>query len=42
MKIIKVKDIFELEIAKLIYYSYYHFMLPENFDNHFKYAIAST
>ena len=37
MKILKVKDIFELEIAKFMY-SYYHSMLPENFDNYFKYA----
>ena len=37
MKILKVKDIFELEIAKFMY-SYYHSMFPENFDNYFKYA----
>ena len=37
MKILKVKDIFELEIAKFMY-SYYHSKLPENFDNYFKYA----
>ena len=37
MKILKVKDIFELEIAKFMY-SYYHSMLPENFDKYFKYA----
>ena len=37
MKILKVKDIFELEIAKFMY-SYYHSMLPENFDNYIEYA----
>ena len=37
MKILKVKDIFELEIAKFMY-SYYHSKLSENFDNYFKYA----
>ena len=37
IKILKVKDIFELEIAKFMY-SYYHSMLLENFDNYFKYA----
>ena len=37
MKILKVKDILKLEIAKFIY-SYYHSMLPENFDNYFKHA----
>ena len=37
MKILKVKDIFELEIAKFVY-SYYHSMLLKNFDNYFKYA----
>ena len=37
MKILKVKDIFELEIAKFMY-SYYHSLLLENFDNYFKYA----
>ena len=37
MKILKVKDIFELEIAKFMY-SYYHSKLPKNFDNYFKYA----
>ena len=34
---LKVKDIFELEIAKFMY-SYYHSKLPENFDNYFRYA----
>ena len=37
MKILKVKDIFELKIAKFRY-SYYHSMLPEYFDNYCKYA----
>ena len=37
MKILKVKDIFELKIAEFMY-SYYHSMLPECFDNYFKYA----
>ena len=37
MKILKEKDIFELEIAKFMY-SFYHSKLPENFDNYFKYA----
>ena len=37
MKIFKVKDILKLEIAKFIF-SYYHSMLPENFDNYFKHA----
>ena len=32
-----MKDIFEPKIAKFMY-SYYHSMLPENFDNYFKYA----
>ena len=35
MKILKVKDILKLEIAKFIF-SYHHSMLPENFDNYFK------
>ena len=38
MKILKVKDIFELEIAKFMC-SYCHSMLPENFDN---YCILNT
>ena len=37
MKILKVKDIFKREIAKFMY-SYYYSMLPENFDNYFRYA----
>ena len=37
MKILKVKDIYELEIAKFMH-SYYHCKLPENFDNYFKNA----
>ena len=37
MKILKEKDIFELEIAKFMY-AYYYSMLPENFDNNFKHA----
>ena len=34
MKILKVKDNFEPEIAKFMY-SYYHSMLPENFGKLF-------
>ena len=37
MKILKAKDIYELEIAKFMH-SYYHRKLPENFDNYFKNA----
>ena len=37
MKILKVKDIYELEIAKFKH-SYYRCKLPENFDNYFKNA----
>ena len=37
MNILKVKDIFELEIAKFMY-SDYHSMLHKNFDNYFQYA----
>ena len=37
MKILKVKDIDELEMAKFIL-SYYHCKLSENFDNYFKNA----
>ena len=37
MKILKMKDIYELEIAKFMH-SYYHCKLPENFDNCFKNA----
>ena len=37
IKILKVKDIYELEIAKFMY-SYYHSNLLENFNNYFKYA----
>ena len=36
-KTLKVKNIFELEIA-IFMYSYYYSMLPENFDIYFKYA----
>ena len=36
-KILNVKDVFELKIAKFIY-SCYHSMSPENFDSYFKYA----
>ena len=36
-KILKVKDIYNLEIAKFMY-SYYHSMLPENSDHYFKNA----
>ena len=36
-KTLKVKDIFEPEIAKFMY-SYYHSKLLENFDNYFEYA----
>ena len=35
-KNIEVKNIFELEIAKFMYF--YYSMLPENFDNYFIYA----
>ena len=37
MKILKVKDIYELEIAKFMH-SYYDCKLSENFDNYFKIA----
>ena len=37
MKILKVKDICELEIAEFTH-SYYHCKLSENFDNYFKNA----
>ena len=37
MKILKVKDIYELEIAEFMH-SYYHCKLFENFDNLFKNA----
>ena len=37
MKILKVKAIYELEIAKFMHL-YYHCKLPENFDNYFKNA----
>ena len=37
MKILKVKDIFELQIAEFMY-SYCRSMLPENFYNYFNYA----
>ena len=37
MKILRIKDVFELEIAEFMY-SYYHSKLPENFDTYFKYA----
>ena len=37
LKILKVKDIYDLEIAKSMH-SYYHCKLPENFDNYFKNA----
>ena len=37
MKILKVNDICELEIAKFMY-SYYRSMLPENFHNYFEYS----
>ena len=37
MKILKVEDIYELEIAKFMH-SYYHGKLPKNFDNYFKNA----
>ena len=35
MKILKVKDIYELEIVKFMH-SYYHCKLSENFYNYFK------
>ena len=37
MKILKVKEVFELEIAKFMY-SHYHSKLPQNFDNYFQCA----
>ena len=37
MKMLKVKDIYELEIAKFMH-SYYHCKLSENFGNYFKNA----
>ena len=37
MKILKVKDLYELEIAKFMH-SYDHCKLPKNFDNYFKNA----
>ena len=37
MKILKVKDIYEIEIAKFMH-SYHHCKLPENFNTHFKNA----
>ena len=41
MKILKVKDIYELEIAKFMH-SYYHCKLPETFDNYFKMLVTIT
>ena len=38
MKILKLNDIYELEIAKFMH-SYYHCKLPENFVNYFKNTI---
>ena len=35
MNILLINDIFELEVAKFMH-SFYHCMLPENFDNYFK------
>ena len=37
MSILKVKNIYEFEIAKFMY-SFYHGLLPENFSNYFKSA----
>ena len=37
MKILKVKDVFELKIPNLMH-SHYYFILLENFDIYFKYA----
>ena len=37
MNILKVKNIYELEIAKFMH-SFYHGLLPENFNNYFKSA----
>ena len=35
MNILFINDIYELEIAKFMY-SFYHRMLPKNFDSYFK------
>ena len=35
MNILLINDIFELEVARFMH-SFYHRMLPENFDNYFK------
>ena len=37
IKILKVKNIFELKNAKFMYF-YFYYLLYENFDNYFKYA----
>ena len=41
IKILKVKDIYELKIAKFIH-SYYHCKFPENFDNYRYFKNASN